>query len=61
MLIHTNDNQPVHPSRAPALTPAPVANSRIAFWSTLLGQPIPRSDQVDLRELDQRVRESGEW
>lgn len=55
------DNTQSQPLPTPRTQASPVANSRIALWPSDIVQPTPQSDQTDTRDLDQRVRESGEW
>ncbi|MBX3585995.1 MAG: hypothetical protein AB7I35_17970 [Ramlibacter sp.] len=44
--------------RAPV---APRTQARFALWPSRGVTPAARPAPVDLRDLDQRVRETGEW
>jgi hypothetical protein len=60
MSINPTHSQPLATDENPA---ASVSNSRFAFWPEHIAQPVWSRDQADTdtRDLDQRVRESGEW
>jgi hypothetical protein len=59
--------QPVQPPQAPApRNPlgnpvVPVAYSRFSFWQPRSLRMEPRALPVEPLDLDQRVRQSGEW
>jgi hypothetical protein len=62
MSINPTNSQPLASEENPA---ASVSNSRFAFWPEHIAQPVWGRDQTDTdtdtRDIDQRVRESGEW
>jgi len=60
MSINPTQSPPLATEENPATA---VSNSRFAFWPEHIAQPVWSTEQADTdaRDLDQRVRESGEW
>ncbi len=60
MQFKPNQPEPVIAPQKPQAS-ALIVSSRFAFWQPRVVQAAPRWDEADQRDLDQRVRESGEW
>lgn len=61
--MHMSDSVPPTPAIAPrpVQTAARVTYSRFSFWQPRAARPEPRTLPAEPLDLDQRVRQSGEW